>query len=527
MRRARKINQPLIRLWDGDWKYRGRVSNAISASFQWKLNETGVAVIEIPLHHFLAKWVLDVDHRLRNVHITMDRDGARWGGRMISAVADVDDSGKERLILTFNHDYEELRYILAWCNPFLPAALQFPRSFLLAGPSIYMLKLALFVNLIRIYGNLWNIPADPLNPANQTTLGMATWWIVVKPSSFFGDSSLWTILHSRFRTWADMAESTLEDAQLMVVCRRWLTGDPQPWPGFTPRHGALVIDIVDKSGYYSGTGTSGTIFDGLTRTIAQMADDFITETLDLLTDSVDDTQYLVQNWMGTMPARPWVILRCGDRSPITKSTFTITPATAIQVVAGGHSMPFVNETMSAAIQTLAGGLGGLFGFSALGNIVDTLLKPIYEDTVLAWWNFRHIVRAMHAGGSHYNEMLADDNSRAYSLSSLLALRTAFWATRSRFSHTVEFDAAAVPWIVGDNGCGHFFLGDRIGSTIKGGPVGRVWVDQVQELTFTLDRSSTPGWKCVIGDRKDNEEPQARMLRRIREVTSALSELGVL
>jgi len=55
----------------------------------------------------------------------------------------------------------------------------------------------------------------------------------------------------------------------------------------------------------------------------------------------------------------------------------------------------------------------------------------------------------------------------------------------------------------------------------------VWVDQVQELTFTLDRSSTPGWKCVIGDRKDNEEPQARMLRRIREVTSALSELGVL
>jgi hypothetical protein len=57
----------------------------------------------------------------------------------------------------------------------------------------------------------------------------------------------------------------------MVVCRRWLTGDPQPWPGFTPRHGALVIDIVDKSGYYSGTGTSGTIFDGLTRTIELQA----------------------------------------------------------------------------------------------------------------------------------------------------------------------------------------------------------------------------------------------------------------
>ncbi len=33
------------------------------------------------------------------------------------------------------------------------------------------------------------------------------------------------------KPWVVMAESTLEDAQLMVVCRRWLTGDPQPWPG--------------------------------------------------------------------------------------------------------------------------------------------------------------------------------------------------------------------------------------------------------------------------------------------------------
>ena len=88
-----------------------------------------------------------------------------------------------------------------------------------------MLKLALFVNLIRIYGNLWNIPPTRSSPANQTNLNMATWWIVVKPSSFFGDSSLWTILQPVPHL-GGHGRNTLEDAQLMVVCRRWLTGDP-------------------------------------------------------------------------------------------------------------------------------------------------------------------------------------------------------------------------------------------------------------------------------------------------------------
>ena len=166
-------------------------------------------------------------------------------------------------------------------------------------------------------------------------------------------------------------------------------------------------------------------------------------------------------------------------------------------------MPFVNETMSAAIQTLAGGLGGLFGFSALGNIVDTLLKPIYEDTVLAWWNFRH--RARYA---RRRLALQRDAGRRQQpgLLAVITARTAHRVLghRSRFSHTVEFDAAAVPWIVGDNGCGHFFLGDRIGSTIKGA-AGRSGVGRPGTGTHLHPRPlQHPGWKCVIGDRKDNE-----------------------
>lgn len=528
-RRARRINPPMIRLWDGDWNLRGRISNAISGSFEWKLNDTGAAVIELPLEHYLSKWIINVDDRTRNVHITMDKDGARWGGRLKTAVVQYDDSGVEKLVCTFNHDYEELRYILAWCNPFLPVLVQFPRTFLLAGPSRYMLKLALFCNLLRLNANLWNLPDDPLNPAAWVSgLDMSTWSIVVKPHDLLSDSSLWTVVHSRFKNWADMAADTLDDAQLMVECRRWLTGDPLPWPGFTPRNGALVVDIVDKSGYYTGTGTGGNIFDGFTRTIANFADDFMTETLDSITDPVDDSQYTVSNWMGTLPQAPWIVLRTGNiRSPIKTSSFTITPATAIQIVCGGHSPYGINEGISMAIQSAGGALGATFGFSALGNVIDTIARPLYTDTILAWMAYKHIIRAQHAGWSHYHEWFAEGADRAYTLSSLLVLRTGIWATRSRFAHEITIDAGAIPWMVGDQGQGHFFLGDRIGSTLKGAPAGKVFVDQVTALTYSFDRASTPGWNVVIGDRKDAEEPQARLLRKVRDFTSALQDLGVL
>ncbi|UXE03742.1 minor tail protein [Gordonia phage ObLaDi] len=530
-RRARRITKPIIRLWDGNWVYRGRVSNAISVNFQFKYNATGVAVIELPLDSFLAAWVLDIDNRTTNIHITMDKDGARWGGRMKSAEVQINSDGTEQIVLTFAHDFEELNYILAWCNPFLPAIVQFPRLFALAGPSIYMLKLALFLNLLRLFTNLWALPDDPLDPEEWVSgLDMRNWPIVIKPQPLLSDSSMWSVLSSRFKTWVEMGQDALDDGQLMVVCRRWLTGDPPPWGNFTPRHGALVIDIVDKSGYYSpeGTFTGGDLFNGFKRTVAQFADDFLTETLDSVVDDYEETQYLVQDWMGTTPVKPWVRLRCGGaRSPVRTASFTITPPTAVQIVGGGQSPYGVNEGISAAITGGLGAVGATFMFSALGSVVDTVAKPLYTDTIAAWMSYKHLIRAQKAGWSHYQEFRADSSSKAYMLSSALLMRTALWATRGTFTHKVEVDSGAMPYLIGDNGEGHFFLGDRIGTTVRGAPRGKLFVDQVTEMTFKYDRKTTPGWEFIVGDAKAAEQPQVRLMRKIKNITGTLHDLGVL
>ena len=94
-------------------------------------------------------------------------------------------------------------------------------------------------------------------------------------------------------------------------------------------------------------------------------------------------------------------------------------------------------------------------------------------------------------------MPSSNADRAYTLSSLMAIRRGAWETRERIGHKVKI-ADGAPYLVGQNGRGHFFLGDRIATTIPGVPDGKLVVDQVSELELAWDRSSF-GWEVTVGD----------------------------
>lgn len=538
-RRAR-LEPPLMRIWTGDFHLVGTLDSEYSASFTWLDNEVGPGLTEIPLDDPLAKWIWQVSARIlrgekRNVYITVDKDGARWSGRIHDHTVEKREDGTRVLVVRWLHDMSMLEYYLAWCNPFLPDFVQFPRVFFLAGPSIWALKTALFLNVMREQDNWWGLPDDPMNQ-NASAPGMGDWSVVVKPTTFADDmmaGTLWSVPNSRFKRWVDMAKDILEDAELSIQVRRFIAADDeQPIAGQTLRNGALVVDIVDKSGYYTDTSNGGDPFLGLKRTVAKFVEDFIDPIVEDIVDPPIPGSYKVPGLRLTDKSCPYVIYLEGEETGIESSKFIFTPSTAVQVVAGGHSFPFVNELISAAIQTAGDLLAAAILIPPIGGAVDAIAQVFYWDTIAAWMHVASPGRIANSGWARPFEVLASGSDRAYTLEALLHLRKALHETRSWFSHEINIRDGA-PWFIGDQGKGHFFIGDRIGAQVIGDFASTlyiddhtIYVDRVRELTLAWDRESPPEWLPVIGEKEKNKDRGQRALAMIADLGSLVQQLAV-
>ena len=528
---------PLIRIWDAEWNLVHVVTAEYGASFSWISNDTGPGQIEIPFDSPCAQWIYDEAGRIavgsgRNVCITVDYCGARWSGLMDRFSVEQKEDGDVSLVVDWMHDYEHVKWVTVRSNPFLWAAFQWPRAFVLAGPVTWALKMCLFLNLMREQNPLLTLPDDPMDPGSWfASLDMSTWHMVVAPESFLaamGTGVVWGIPISRWATWHDLAHTMLEDAELSVTCTRWLTGDPPPWTGASLRHGALVIDIVDKSAVHIGTSHGGSIFDGLGRTIIEFAEDFIDGTESLASDVTVPPEYYEGNLKLTHKSLPYVVFReAHNGSPIETSAWINSPAKGVQVGTGGHSAPGVNEAISASVQAIFDLLGGLILLTSLGSIVDTLIKPLYEDTILAWWALKSTARAQHSGWErlfeYFQDLSTSGGGKAYTLASLMTLRAGFWATKTTVSWQVSIPEG-LPFMVGDRGIGHFFLDDRIGLVIKGDTA--IHMDRCRKIDLNWDAETPPTWDLSIGDDRILEDPATRAFGKIETLVAGLRDLGV-
>lgn len=122
--KERRLLPAKIRVFDGDWNLRGYCKKENNASFQFIDNETGTGVLEMPIDidgkpYYLSRWMADVHKRdTTNIHIAVDKDGARWDGRLDELLILKDEQGNRFVRAIFKHSYEELKHILAWSNPF-------------------------------------------------------------------------------------------------------------------------------------------------------------------------------------------------------------------------------------------------------------------------------------------------------------------------------------------------------------------------------------------------------------------------
>jgi hypothetical protein len=528
LEREQRRKPGVVRLWDGDMNLRGTVHLENSGSFQEIENETGIGKLVLPAWHYMAKWLTKNKARAgrKGVIITVDKDGDRWGGFLDDLAQDKDEDGNRTVVAIFKHDYEHLKHIIAYSNPFLPPEIQFPRIWVLFSfDAVWALKTTLHVNIMRLETSLWALPDDPMDVSTWGSLDQSTWGMVVKPHAVGTNGPIPAIVHSRFKSMHDVSKRVCADGQLTWRCRRWLTGDPPPWPGAVVKHGCIVWDLVNNSGWNTETSFGGDLFSGLVRAFVPIVDG-LNGGEEIVPDPTFPAEASVPGYKGTNKRAPGIILRDGDRTGITSSSFRYRPAGPVGVIVGGHSMPGVNELISAGIQAAGDLVAAALFVPPVGGVADALLKPFYTDVFLAFQKLKDHGRAADLGWSHLKEMLGDAGDRAYTLSAFIAVRAKLFATRETTSHTVMVQDGWGNLRMGDNGRGNATIGTRLGTTVKEwGDPGAVYVDRVTEKTLAWDRQTDPFWALNVGYREE-EDPVAAAIEMIQEAASVAQELGM-
>jgi hypothetical protein len=558
---ARAHDPPRVMLYDGNYTYRGTVAGELGGHVSIVVNETGTIQLRLPIdlddprRTWAAFWALDEEARgTSNIHIRVETMGARICGRMKPTNGVTVTRGGEKgdeVTIDFLDDIEELKYVHTAGNPFLPLSLiQLPKAWMLLLQADYAILLTLAANLLRL--KLTTIPIEILlnllNPANWTIEGIlesfAPIWeqsqIVVRPRAFGDSVAPLTVLVGSIKTSIfDVAAPILEDAELQWDLRRWFVGDPEPWPGAGTgwRNGTLIVGITDKSGFRAGTSIGGNLLIGLTRTIADVLSNHVEDSYDLFTGgTIDERGYRLPGILGTLAPHPYVIYRDGDITGIQTSEFSRSPGGPGRITVGGRSMPGVNELISAAIQyggdvlgdninAVISQFGGVdLSIGSLGGALDSFLNPIYRDSILAHISVPLLLRVSKQGWGHYLETTSTNVTQAFTASSVMDLRRRRRETDPDLAFTLTVIQAS-PWLIGDNGFGHWWLGDRVGGTSKY-LMPRVYVRRCLNLDISWGDGKGVDIQAKFGDTRARIDALERMGGLISKAITGFQEIGL-
>ena len=542
--RISRIARPArVELYDGDWNYRGQaVARLAGSELDLTENDTGSIVIELPIdlkerrRTFLAHWALNQEARgTTNIHVIVEKDGARIAGRADPKNGVKLVSSEKKVVLTFLEDTQELKHVHMAASPFLPVSLiQQPKVQFLWAPADWGGLVTLGMNVLRNQGANFNMNFDLLD---QSTWSGGLWaqaQIVPVPRKLTSSVAPTTIITGTIKQpWWDVMAPILEDAELMIVTRRFKKGDPEPWAGAGTnwRQGTLFVDIVDKSGWRSGTSIGGNLATGLARTIANVTSNYVEDSYDLLTGApVDTSGYKLPGFLSTQPPRPHAIYRDGEITGVQNFELTRGAGGPVRITAGGKSMPGVNELLEAVIGYGGDVLGDNisiagYGVGSLGSILNAFLMPILKDSMLAYMSVPLLMRSAKQGWGHYLETAATGVTQAYTPSSTMDLRKRRRETDPDTAFSFEV-ASGVPLLIGDRGQGHWWLGDRVGATSR--YLGaRVFVARCRGLNLPLGGDDPQMWKATFGDRRAKKDALEKLVETAATAFSALNEIGIM
>jgi len=172
---------------------------------------------------------------------------------------------------------------------------------------------------------------------------------------------------------------------------------------------------------------------------------------------------------------------------------------------------------------ISAGVGYQVSVGSLGGAIDAFLNPIYRDSILANMSLPLLLRTMKQGWGHYLETTSTNVTQAYTAASVMDLRQRRRETdpETAFNLTV---ANASPWLIGDNGYGHWWLGDRVGGTSKY-LMPRVFVRRCLGLDIDWD---TDGVKVLaaFGNTKPKKDAIDHIVEVVSKAMGGMQQIGL-
>jgi len=133
-------------------------------------------------------------------------------------------------------------------------------------------------------------------------------------------------------------------------------------------------------------------------------------------------------------------------------------------------------------------------------------------------------RVRDLGWGHYLETTSTNVTQAFTAASVMDLRARRRETDPDTAFTLHV-ANATPWLIGDNGFGHWWLGDRVGGTLKY-LMPRVFVRRCRELDISWDKGKGLAVVAQFGATRNKMDGFERMAELIARSMSGLQQIGL-
>jgi hypothetical protein len=540
--------RPLIRLWDKNMKYIGRVTAEKNVDWEELMYASGASKILMQRNNWLGDFLVKDVRAEEDLHITIDPRPTkrsweeRWGGKVMSAHVRRTEDGVHEIELGCISNWEHWKHICFRANPVFPPEVQVPKIFIIPGNTRTITSFTGMLNLAAEYSPFVSIPANIFNPAHwilpsTAHVGDASnipgftfninpldWPVQMAYVNGFLDQSRFSFITSRW-SMADVATEPIhKDAGCFIRAYTWLEEDKTSphrelvtlvgESNARPTRNCVVLSCEDKSGV---TGPTGTALDGIIDLFAATADDGITEILfpvDADGDGVTDP--LFRKWLGVAPKKPKVVFRDNDLSGIKSAERIQHKAQARTINIGGKSPGWVNQLQTFGIRYGLAQLSAVisYGFGAYQQVgtpgLDNLYQGQLDDTLLAFQKYTDPKRVWDMGLYALIDHMEQAGGSAYTLSGQLQLRMGHWKTRPYTGFKTSIHNGH-PWLVWDD----YTLGDRVLFELEQ----IFFTDQVAGIKAGYSETDPLHYEISVGTDDEREDPFARAVRGLQAVWS--------